>query len=202
VLPTRRTVVLASASPARARLLAAAGVAFETVPSGIDEVAVVGALGDAPLEPADVAMVLAETKASAVAEGRAGAVVIGADQVLELDGAMLDKPEDLAAARRQLLSLRGRRHRLTSAAVCVAQGSATWRCARHADITMRDYSPAFVGHYLAAIGGRATDSVGAYEIEGPGAQLFGAISGDHFVVQGLPLLELLAHLRELGALET
>jgi septum formation protein len=201
-LATRRAVVLASASPARARLLSAAGVAFEVVVSRVDEEAVLEAVaGGEDMDPEDAALLLAETKAMTVAEARPDAVVIGADQVMELDGELVAKAADATALRHQLLNLRGRRHRLISAGVCVEAGVTTWRCARGADLVMRNCSPEFLGHYLAAIGDSAQASVGGYEIEGLGAQLFSEVTGDHFVIQGLPLIELLAHLREAGVLE-
>jgi septum formation protein len=127
--------------------------------------------------------------------------VIGADQVLELDGERLTKPADMEEARRQLLRLSGRTHQLHSAIACARGGGILWQHSETAHLTMRKFSPAFVGHYLAAIGAGALNSVGAYQLEGRGIQLFDKVDGDYFGILGLPLLPLLAFLRSEGVLE-
>jgi hypothetical protein len=127
-------------------------------------------------------------------------LVIGADQVLECDGVLFDKPVDLAAARAQLLALRGRTHRLVSAVVLARDGQRAWHHVDRADLTMRDFSAGFLDHYLESSGDAVLSSVGAYQLEGRGVQLFVRIDGDYFSILGLPLLPLLDILREQGVL--
>ncbi len=144
---------------------------------------------------------LAELKArSAGGRAPAGSLVLGADQILELDGVWLEKPADRAAARAQLASLRGRTHRLVSAVVAVKDGARIWHAVDRAELTVRPFSDAFLDAYLDRCGESVLGSVGAYRIEGEGAQLMARIRGDHFTILGLPLLPLLAFLREQGVL--
>jgi septum formation protein len=191
-------LVLASASEARRRLLSNAGLAFQAIPANIDERAAEQPLLDAGASPEDIATALAMVKAVDVSERRADDLVIGADQTLDLDGERLTKPADMEAARRQLLRLSGRTHRLHSAIACARGGEIVWRHEETASLTMRALQPAAVGRYLAAIGDEALASVGGYRIEGRGIQLFEAIDGDYFAILGLPLLPLLAFLRSEG----
>ncbi|MEJ8574961.1 Maf family protein [Microbaculum marinum] len=198
------SVVLASSSRTRLDMLRAAGLNVEAVPSGLNEAAMIAGMsggGDGP-SPADVATVLAEAKAQTVSEMRAGSIVIGADQTLELDGELFTKPDSVEQARRNLLKLRGKSHFLHSAVTLVRDGETLWSLTDSAMMTMRDFTPEFVGHYSAAEGETMLDSVGCYRLEGPGVQLFDKIDGDWFTILGLPLLPLLARLRELGVLET
>lgn len=194
-------LVLASGSVHRQTLLRAAGIDFEAVAAEIDERAVEEALGSAAQDAGLVASVLAQAKADDVSRRMAAALVIGADQTLELDGRMLHKPSSMEEARRNLLALRGRTHRLHSA-VCLAQdGEVVWDHVAVASMTMRDFDPGFVGRYLARIGERALGSVGSYQIEAEGIQLFERIDGDFHTIIGLPLLPLLAELRRRGAID-
>jgi septum formation protein len=195
------TIVLASGSAHRAALLRNAGLSFTVSPSTLDERELEAPLERAGASPADVAEVLAEAKAVDVSERSPGALVIGADQTLELGGEALHKPADMEEARRQLLSLSGRTHRLTSAVVIARDGEVLWRFADSADITFRKLTPPEIGHYLARAGEAALSCVGTYQVEGPGITLMERIEGDHFTVVGLPLLPLLGKLRELGALD-
>ena len=193
-------ILLASTSAARAAMLRAAGVAFEVAAPGVDEDAVKAALaGEPPLRIADA---LAGLKAIKLSGRSGGTLVLGGDQVLvTADGRMLDKPGDRAAAAAQLRRLMGATHRLISAAVIAEDGRAVWRAHGEARLTMRPLSDAFIDAYLDAEGDALLGCVGSYRIEGLGAQLFTAVAGDHFIVQGLPLLAVLDYLRVRGELE-
>ncbi len=195
-------LVLASGSRIRAELLENAGLSIEIDPADIDERAVEEPLLKAGFSPEDLALVLAEAKANDVSERRPGDLVIGADQILAFEGERHTKPENMEAARRQLLAFSGKTHELLSAVVISKDGEAIWRHVSTAKLTMRKLTPAFIGHYLAQVGDVALSSVGAYQLEGPGVQLFEKIEGDYFTVLGLPLLPLLAELRNLNVLET
>jgi septum formation protein len=194
-------IVLASASPARIALLKSAGVAFTARPAPIDERAVEAPLVEAGAGAADVAAALAEAKAMAVGGEMPQAIVIGADQTLELAGRRCTKPATLAEAREQLRRLSGRTHRLHTAAAAVRAGAVVWRHRETARLTMRPLSDAVIDRYLARVGKAALASVGAYQIEGPGIQLFDSIDGDYFAILGLPLLPLIKFLRGEGAIE-
>ncbi|MBO6758106.1 MAG: Maf-like protein [Roseibium sp.] len=195
------SLILASGSRIRAELLKNAGLEFEVEPSEIDERAVEAPLLEAGFSPDDLASVLAEAKAQDVSSRRPEKLVIAADQILAFDGARHTKPEDMAAARRQLLKFAGKTHELWSAVVLARGGETLWRHISVARLTMRAFSPAFVGHYLADVGEAALSSVGAYQLEGRGIQLFERIEGDYFTILGLPLLPLLDELRKQGVLE-
>ena len=193
-------LVLASASPARRAMLEAAGVALEVEPARVDEAALKAGLRAEGAPPRDQADALAELKALRVSARRPGRLVLGADQVLDLEGEALDKPADRAAARAQLERLSGRRHALVSAAVIAEDGQAVWRHVGRAELDMRPLGDAFIEGYLDRVGDAALASVGVYQAEGLGAQLFRRIGGDWFTVLGLPLLEVLAYLRTRGLL--
>ena len=194
-------IVLASGSPFRKAMLEHAGVAVEAVPADLDERALEAPLKDSGASPEDVAMVLAEAKAVDVSERRPDALVLGCDQTLSLGNEILHKPADMEEARRRLLALSGKTHNLNSAAVLARDGKVLWRHVGVASLTMRDLDPAFVGRHLARVGAKALQSVGAYQIEGEGIQLFEKVEGDHFTIIGLPLLAVLAELRRLGAID-
>ena len=196
-------MILASASPYRRRMLENAGIAFSVVPADVDEASIKRSLAaGAPKPAAAVADALARSKAEAVSTGHPHAVVIGADQVLALDDELFDKPGDIAEARVQLDRLRGRTHRLISAVALAQGGEILWTYSGEAVLTMRRFSPEFLERYLAKAGADLCRIVGAYEIEGPGIQLFERVEGDHFTIIGLPLLPLLAELRSRGVIET
>jgi len=196
------SVVLASASPVRAALLRAAGIPITVDVAAIDEAEVKTSLRAEQAEPAAIAEALAELKAQRVARRQPGRLIIGADQVLECGGILFDKPVDLAAARSQLLALRGRDHRLVSAVLLVRDGQRVWHHVDRANLKMRNFSTDFLDRYLRSAGDAALSSVGAYQLEGMGAQLFAAIDGDYFTILGLPLLPLLDILREHGILSS
>ncbi len=191
-------LVLASASTARRDMLVNAGVDITVAPADVDESVLKAVAIDAGMAASDLAPRLADAKARAGSAAHPGAWVIGADQVLIQDGEAFDKAPDLAAAAAVLRRLSGRRHELFSA-VCVARdGRVVWRHMDRAALWMRPLSDAFIEGYLDQAGGGVLWSVGCYQIEGLGAQLFERIDGDHFTIQGLPLLPLLAFLRQQG----
>lgn len=188
-------VVLASASRIRATLLRDAGVEFTVHPARVDEDEVKTTLRAEGASAADCAATLAEFKARRVSARHPQALVVGADQMLECDGVWFDKPPDRSRARASLGALRGRRHHLPTA-VCVFHGGAPiWRHDATAELEMRAFSDAFLETYLDAAGADAFASVGAYRLEGMGAQLFSRIDGEYFTILGLPLLPLLDFLR-------
>lgn len=196
--PRPPPLVLASASPTRLRLLRAAGLAVAVDPAAIDEGEVKRSLKAEGAPPERAAETLAEWKAQTVSRRHPGALVLGADQILACDGAWFDKPADRAAARAQLRALRGRSHELLSAALLVRDGARLWHAVGRARLAMRPFGDGFIEDYLAAVGDAALQSVGAYQVEGRGIQLFERIEGDWFTILGLPLLPLLAVLREHG----
>ena len=194
-------IILASSSPFRAQLLENAGIPFRTEAAEIDERAVEAPLAESGASPDDVALVLAEAKATSVSERHPGAIVIGCDQTLSLGDRIFHKPADMEAARRHLLDLSGTTHNLNSAVVVARDGEAVWRHVSSPALTMRKLEPGFIGRYLAEVGDAALQSVGAYQLEGRGIQLFSAIEGDYFAIVGLPLLPLLDQLRAMGAID-
>jgi septum formation protein len=194
-------IILASSSPFRKALLVNAGVAVDAVPASVDERALEAPLQGSGISPEDVALVLAEAKAVDVSEKKPGALVLGCDQTLSLGDEVFHKPTDMEGARRHLLALSGKTHQLNSAAVLVRDGVVLWRHVGIANLTMRRLDPAFIGRHLAHVGDKALASVGAYQIEGEGIQLFEKIDGDYFTIVGLPLLAVLAELRKLGAID-
>ena len=194
-------LILASASPARARMLRAAGVAIEIHPAAVDEDAVKEAYRAEGAPARDLADALAEMKAKRIGARFARNLTLGADQVLAFEGASFDKPRDIGEARRQLRTLRGKTHELLSAAVICDGAAPIWRHIGVARLTMRPFSDAFLDSYLEAEGDAVLGTVGGYRIESRGAQLFSRAAGDYFSILGLPLLELLGFLRARGVLD-
>ena len=195
---SHRDVVLASGSQSRRRLLTAAGLTFRIVSPEVDEAAIHQALhnGNEEADPSDVAELLARAKAEEVGARVPAALVIGADQVLSLDGRIFDKPTDRDAVRDSLLALRGKTHQLHSAVALAEGGQVTWSHIETAHLTMRAFSPEFLGRYLAAAGPQVYRSVVPYQLDGLGIQLFDRIEGDYFAILGLPILLLFGRLRE------
>jgi septum formation protein len=191
-------LLLASRSAARRAMLEAAGVPFEAVEAELDEEAGKAGLWGAGFDARGVAEELAQLKALSV-RAAAGELVLGCDQTLECaDGTMLSKPASRDEARGQLESLRGATHQLHSAAVIAERGEGIWWGCESVSLTMRSFGDSFLDEYLDREWEQVRWSVGGYRIEGPGVQLFDKIEGSHFAILGLPLLPLLAYLRERG----
>lgn len=193
-------LLLASGSATRRLMLENAGLPVEAQRPVCDERAIEATLLASGGEAEAVATALAKAKAVAVSALHPGRWVVGADQTLTCEGRAFHKPEDLAAARRQLGELAGRTHTLTSAFALVRDGELVGQSQCQARLTMRPLDAGMLDAYLNLAGPAATTSVGAYQIEGVGVQLFEAIEGDHFTILGLPLLDLLAALRAAGLL--
>ncbi len=195
---TAKGIVLASGSRIRRQLLQAAGISFTVAPADLDEYEIRKDLASQPggAGPDAIALALATAKAELMSEDHPDTLVIGCDQTLYFDGKIFEKSKDLAAARATLLSFRKKTHRLYSAVALVDEGQLIWSTVLHADLTMRNFSEAFVDDYLARLGSEALESLGGYQLEGHGIQLFDKIEGDYFTVLGLPLLALINELRQ------
>ncbi len=198
--PQAPRVILASASRIRRTMLANAGVDVACETAGVDEAVVKDSMRARGESVDAIAAALAESKARAVSARNPDALVIGADSMIACDDTHFDKPADPERAVAQLLALAGRTHRLLSAAVVLRAGEVVWREVDAARLTMRPFGRDFAERYVATIGDAATASVGAYQLEGLGAQLFVRVEGDFFTVLGLPLLPLLGFLRSQGAI--
>jgi len=195
-----KTLILASASNMRARLLREAGVQFGVRPPDLDEDEEKSTLRQQGVPHEDFAAALAEAKALNVSAAIPQALVLGCDQTLLCADRLFDKPRDTAEARENLAFLRGKTHQLICGAVLAENGKPVWRHVERADLTMRAFSDAFLDAYIKNEGSLILSSVGCYQLEGRGAQLFETVKGDYFTVLGLPLIPLLAVLRERGLL--
>jgi len=195
-----KTLILASASNVRARLLREAGVQFGVRPPDLDEDEEKSTLRQQGVPHKDFAAALAEAKALNVSAAIPQALVLGCDQTLLCADRLFDKPRDTAEARENLAFLRGKTHQLICGAVLAENGKPVWRHVERADLTMRAFSDAFLDAYIKNEGSLILSSVGCYQLEGRGAQLFETVKGDYFTVLGLPLIPLLAVLRERGLL--
>lgn len=203
-MSTNPELILASGSSARRKMLEAAGMLFRVVPADVDEDAIRASLAESGpnCEPEDVAAVLARAKAEEVSRRYPAELVIGADQVLALDGEIFTKAPDLPAARHALRKLAGKTHLLHSAVSLAVGGAQEWEHLDTATMSMRDISDAFLDHYLATAAESVCLSVGSYQLESLGIQLFEQIEGDYFTILGMPLLPVLHELRTRGLLRT
>jgi septum formation protein len=193
-------VVLASGSATRRAMLERAGVAIVVVKPDVDEGGIKFECRDRRLPAGEAAHRLAAAKAIQVSPRHPGRIVLGADQMLDCDGEWFDKPVNRAAAARQIGLLSGRAHTLFSAVAAVRDGTVIWRCLESAELTLRVLSPGFIQSYLDRAGKAVLSTVGAYQVEGLGIQMFDAIRGDHSTILGMPLIPLLAFLREQGVI--
>jgi septum formation protein len=195
-------IVLASSSRTRQQLRTQAGIRFEALSPGVDERRIEHLLAAGGAAPGDLAIALADAKALATLPFRPDDVIIGSDQVLDLNGERFTKPSNRAAAADQIRRLSGHTHQLSSAVSIAVGDLVVWRHLSSVRLTMRPLSEDAIARYLDAAGDDILHCVGAYMIESIGIQLFSAIEGDYFAILGLPMLPLLEALRELGALES
>ena len=193
-------IILASRSGARAEMLASAGLVFDACPADLDETAVKDSMLAEGNAPVSIARTLAGRKALQVSTDHPDALVIGADQLLAFDGTIFSKARSRAEACEQLKTLRGKSHSLISAVSLARGGALLWQHDDSAMLEMRNISDAYLADYLDQMGDSIFSSVGGYQLEGLGSQLFSAVRGDYFTVLGMPLLPLLAALRQHGAL--
>jgi len=181
-------------------MLGNAGVLFTITPASVDEAGIKASMRATGANVADVAEMLAATKAQQVSRNHEGELVIGADQMLACDSEWFDKPASLADARSQLMRLRGRSHELVSAVCVVSDGVVIWHHIDRATVMVRQFSENFVDEYIGKMDQTILATVGGYELEGLGAQLFSGIDGDYFTILGMPLLPLLDFLRGHGVI--
>ncbi|MFJ1311230.1 Maf-like protein [Rhizobium sp. AU243] len=197
----QQELILASSSASRQMLMRNAGLTFSAIPADIDERALDEQLERDGASPEEVALELARAKALAIGALYPEALVLGCDQTMALGARVYHKPKTMAEAEAHLLSLSGKVHRLNSAAVLVRHGEVVWQIVSSAELTVRTLSAEFVSRHLQRVGEKALSSVGAYQLEGEGIQLFTSIEGDYFTILGLPLLPLLSKLRDMDVID-
>ena len=195
------SLMLASASASRQRMLKAAGVEFSVSAADLNEDALTADLSAKDVDASGIAAALAEQKAMTVSRRMPGATVLGVDSVLALGTELISKCRDVAELRALLRKMSGKTHQLISSAALARDGAVFWGHTGVARLTMRFFTEAFLDAYLAAEGEAVLSSVGGYHYEGRGVQLFEQVTGDSFTIQGLPLLPLLSELRAQGLLE-
>lgn len=197
----KQELILASSSASRQMLMRNAGLTFSAIPADIDERALDEQLERDGASPEEVALELARAKALAVGALHPEALVLGCDQTMALGARVYHKPKTIVEAEAHLLSLSGNVHRLNSAAVLVRHGEVVWQTVSSAELGVRTLSAEFVSRHLKRVGEKALSSVGAYQLEGEGIQLFTSIEGDYFTILGLPLLPLLSKLRDMDVID-
>ncbi|MCP2155377.1 Maf-like protein [Agrobacterium tumefaciens] len=197
----KQELILASSSASRQMLMRNAGLTFSAIPADIDERALDEQLEKNGAKPEEVALELAKAKALAVSALHPQALVLGCDQTMALGARVYHKPKTMAEAEAHLLSLSGKVHRLNSAAVLARGGDVVWQTISSAELSVRTLSAEFVSRHLQRVGEKALTSVGAYQLEGEGIQLFTSIEGDYFTILGLPLLPLLMKLRDMDVID-
>lgn len=194
-------LVLASGSAVRTRLLHAAGVEHAVAPADVDEAAIRNGMTAEQASHGSIAEALAELKAQTIAQNHPGKLVLGADQILSCEGRVFEKPDGVSGVRAHLEALMGREHSLFTAACIVRDGEVVWHHLGQPVLHMRTLSESFIDDYIAAVGEDVCQSVGAYQLEGRGSQLFSRIDGDFFDILGLPMLPLLEYLRQQKVLD-
>jgi len=194
------SVILASGSEIRAKLLRGTGVVFDIEVAKIDEAAIIASLKAEKAKPHEIVDTLAEYKAQRVAARNNNKLVIGCDQILVCDKQIYEKSTSVKEARETLMALRGKPHQLMSSVVIFEDGKPVWRYIGRTQLIMRNFSDAFLDDYIAQQGDSILSSVGCYKIEEAGAQLFSNVQGDYFTILGIPLLEVLGFLRTRGVL--
>ena len=194
-------ITLASGSKIRRQILDGAGLSYDVKISLVDEAAIKTSMIAMQAPPRDIADALAEAKALKVSRNQEG-LVIGADQIMLMDGHIYDKPKTMEEARLRLLSMRGKPHYLIGAVVICESGQPVWRYASKTTLHVREFTESFLDDYLKAEGDDILSTVGAYKFEGRGAQLFSKVEGDFFSILGLSLLPVLDYLRVRGVLKT
>jgi septum formation protein len=197
-----KELILASSSATRVDILEGAGLVFKIERPTIDEPAIRRSMIASGAGVESGAARLADLKALEISAKHPACLVVGADQILESDGAWFEKPINIGQAQKQLNQLSGGQHRLISSVAVALNNSVVWRHTDQATLHMRPLSADFLATYIEVMGNRLYSSVGGYQIESLGAQLFDSVAGDHYTVLGLPLLPLLAFLRENDVLGT
>jgi len=191
-------LILASKSASRRAMLDAAGVSYEAVPANVDERAIEESLSGS--SPPEVAEALSVAKAAEVAKSHPGALVLGSDSLVVVEGERFDKPTSRDNAAEHLAFFSGKAMELHSAAALVRDGGCEWSHQECARLKLRELSPEFIEHYLEAEWPEISYTVGCFRIEAVGVQLFESIEGDQFTVLGMPLLSVLGALRGQGVL--
>ena len=192
-------LILASGSAIRRQILDGAGLDYEVIVRPVDEAAIKAAMLAENSRLHDIADALAEAKAMRVSRQEPG-LVIGADQIMVMDGTLFDKPKSMSEARERLISMRGKKHELIGAVVICENGMPVWRHICRTKLWVREFSNQFLDKYIETEGEALTKSVGAYRFEGPGSQLFEKVEGGFFAILGLDLLPVLDYLRTRGVI--
>lgn len=187
-------IILASGSASRRNLLINAGLKVTAIKPNVDEDALKSDMRRNSVSIRDQAMHLAEVKAIKVSSQPSGLVIAG-DQMLNLDGEAFDKPKTLDEAKNHLKRLSGRVHTLETAILVAEDGNPVWRHLARPKLHVRPLTDAFIESYIRQTGNAVLSTVGAYQLEGLGAQIFSKIEGDFFSILGLPLLPLLDYFR-------